>query len=879
MGHYHSPHNTEGSRPDSGEDDQRCLDRAFDVMLQAVEEGRDADPTPFLNGFEHLAPQFDALAELAREVAIGPVNAAALPRADGYVVLSLLGRGGMSAVYLAQQTSLGGRIVALKVLPQMLASASTRERFKREAFAIAQLKHPNIISAHDVVRTDQSFAYTMEYVSGGSLQKVIEHVQESTVPLDAVHESLSVKAPLVLESTYARTIARWGMAIADALHTMHTAGLIHRDVKPSNILIRSDGTPLLSDFGLVFQTNQDTLTLPGAFAGTLCYAAPEQLRGEFHQLSPRADVYALGATLYHALALRMPFAGRSAVQVLKAIEAGPPESLSRHAPSASLKVPADLDTIVRKALAPEPSQRYESASALAMDLERFLSDRPIVARRATLRYRCGKFIRRNRRDLAAATVAGVVVLAAAVAITAKIFLLPQWSQESLSRARMHPHVLSDAPAESGRSPHDILFSMSFWQFEGPVGYGPGPLSDPVAVAVRQRLERTVSLYDQAILYGEPSGRAVAERQAVLMALASRYGADSGNSAIIGTPSALAQQYLTFRETVARKAGARPGYRLGERVPVLGPDILTHAAVDELRQLGLLAYLMSDAYNARDAWVELERRDEDDPFVAGMLGILYLIDEQPDLAYPRLRSAMIAFPDAVHFTMFTADAASRIGDSVKARQYLASAIRMPGCDDGAAFRIGLVIRVAEGDIDGAMQEVRREYCTPGARESAVLSYQLSKLMERAGREELAVEMATLSASDSVPARKAMLQLRHVANAWWSGLTPQQQLELARRTLEPATMEACDWRDRFFIAMCACESFEVDSTPEWKAISVRQQAIENLSEKFNMESPPGVSGWKQRSMRVAAAVAGRRDSLARWLLTGEGPVPHDLQISAP
>lgn len=858
------------------EADQRRLDTAFEAMLQAVEEGGEADPTPFVHGFEHLAPQLDAIAELAREVGVGTASSPQLPRVDGYTVLSLLGRGGMSAVYLAQQTSLGGRPVALKVLPQFMASASTRERFRREAYAIAQLKHPNIIGAFDVVRTEHSFAYTMEFVDGGSLQKMIDAAHSSADRLAALRETLGLGANVVLEPDYPRVIARWGLAIADALHTIHTAGLVHRDVKPSNILIRSDATPLLSDFGLVYQTNQDTLTLPGAFAGTLAYAPPEQLRGEFHLLSPRADVYALGATLYHALALKVPFAGSSAVQVLRAIEAGPPASLSRAPRRSSLNIPADLDTIVRKALAPDPSQRYESAAALAADLERFLTDRPIVARRATLRYRLSKFVRRNRRSLAAAAVAGAVVCVAAAGVTAKIFLLPKWSQEALSRARMHPHVLSDAPAEGGGNPHDILFSMSFWQFDGPTHIALGAPDDPVAVAFRQRLKRAIELYDRAILYGEPSGRAVAERQAVRMAIASRSGADPASSALFGAPCALAQQYLTFRETVSRQARAHPGFNPTATVPVLAPEILAQASVADLRQTGLLAYLSGDAYNSRAAWVELEQRGEDDPFVAGMLGILYLIDDQPELAYPRLRSAMIAFPEAPHFTMFTADAASRIGDTVKARQYLAQAVRMLGHDGGAAFRVGLAIRVTEGDVDAVMQDVRREYCTPGSRESSVLSYQLSRMLESAGREELAVELATLSASDGSPARKAMLQFRHVADAWWSGLSREQQLDLARRSLAPATPEACQWRDRFFIAMCSCESFNVGSTPAWKSIAARQDAIERLGEQLVGVCPPNVGAWVHRSAQVAAAAAGRTESLALWLLTGEGPVPNGLQI---
>jgi tetratricopeptide (TPR) repeat protein len=191
-----------------------------------------------------------------------------------------------------------------------------------------------------------------------------------------------------------------GRAIAGALSAVHQEGLLHRDVKPSNILIRQDGVPLLTDFGLARDQHATLVTQDGQFLGTPAYASPEQLRGEA-ALDARSDVYSLGATLYHALALRVPFEGPNTSAILNGIEAGrvtPLRKLDR-------RVPRDLETIIAKAMDAVPARRYASAAELAEDLERLLSLRPIRARRAGVIGRGWRFARRNRALVTGAAIA------------------------------------------------------------------------------------------------------------------------------------------------------------------------------------------------------------------------------------------------------------------------------------------------------------------------------------------------------------------------------------------------------------------------------------------------------------------------------------------
>ncbi len=210
---------------------------------------------------------------------------AELPEVSGYRVEGVLGHGGMGIVYRAWHLRLD-RAVALKMLlAGPYARPEERERFLREAQAVAALRHPNIVQVHDVGEVDGRPYFTMELVEGGDLAEQIQGVPQP-----------------------ARQAADLVATLADAVHAAHQSGIVHRDLKPSNILLTEDGTPKVTDFGLARRLEGDGgLTLSGAPLGTPSYMAPEQARGDKDAIGPATDVYALGAILYELLTGRPPF--------------------------------------------------------------------------------------------------------------------------------------------------------------------------------------------------------------------------------------------------------------------------------------------------------------------------------------------------------------------------------------------------------------------------------------------------------------------------------------------------------------------------------------------------------------------------------------------
>src|SRR5262249_54248463 len=277
-----------------------------------------------------------------------------LPQVPGYEVESVLGRGGMGVVYRARHLRLN-RLVALKMA---LAGSSTgpneRERFRREVEAVAALRHPNVVQVYDVGDADGRPYFTMELMDGDGRARKLAGAPQPP-----------------------RQTAALLATLAGAVQAAHEAGVLHRDLKPGNVLLTADGTPKVSDFGLARRLDADErLTLSGAFIGTPGYTAPAQARGGPGAGRPRAGGYALGAILYECLTGRPPFRAGTAAATLQQVVADEPVAPRRLNPS----VPADLETICMKCLSKEPARRYASAAALADDLRRFEDGRPIRAR-------------------------------------------------------------------------------------------------------------------------------------------------------------------------------------------------------------------------------------------------------------------------------------------------------------------------------------------------------------------------------------------------------------------------------------------------------------------------------------------------------------------
>ena len=205
------------------------------------------------------------------------------------------------------------------------------------------------------------------------------------------------------ESGYYRAVARLGIQVAQALAHAHAQGVLHRDIKPSNLLLDVDGHVWVTDFGLAKLEGSDGPTQTGDIIGTLRYMSPERFEGWSDR---RSDIYGLGMTLYELLTLRPAFESATRAKLIDQVIHDPPVAPRKHDP----RVPRDLETIVMKAIAKEPAERYATAEALSADLENFVTDRPIVARRSSLPERSWRWCRRNRAAAALAGVTGLAVL-------------------------------------------------------------------------------------------------------------------------------------------------------------------------------------------------------------------------------------------------------------------------------------------------------------------------------------------------------------------------------------------------------------------------------------------------------------------------------------
>jgi serine/threonine-protein kinase len=365
----------------------------------------------------------------------------ALSRLGDFRIIREVGRGGMGVVYEAEQISLG-RHVALKVLPHQEPAGSTKlRRFLFEARAAARLHHSNIVPVFGVGDQDGVHYYAMQFINGQGLDVVFAElraeaegsatmtlsvtaslVATGSFPVDrdtpgtAVSEVMSAGdagesgpsadvaeetattasgGPTSPSSTasgprtaYYRAAARVGRDVAEALAYAHSQGILHRDIKPSNLLLDVDGTVWITDFGLATGEGAGALTETGDVVGTLRYMAPERFDG---WSDPRSDVYSLGATLYELLTLRPLFDDSHRARLMKMVAHQAPVPPRKVDPS----IPLDLETIVMKAIAKEPSHRYDSAEQMAEDLRRYLEGRPILARRIGPLERLSRWSRRN----------------------------------------------------------------------------------------------------------------------------------------------------------------------------------------------------------------------------------------------------------------------------------------------------------------------------------------------------------------------------------------------------------------------------------------------------------------------------------------------------
>ncbi|MBI3273285.1 MAG: protein kinase [Planctomycetes bacterium] len=311
---------------------------------------------------------------------------------DRYEIQAELGRGGMGVVYKAWDRELN-RAVALKsLLLERSRGAEGLQRFHKEALASARLRHPHIVQLHDVGTWKDTPCLVMEFVPGTTLGEWI-----AATPL---------AAPGRLERG-----ARVALQVAEAVAYAHRQGVVHRDIKPDNVLVDADGNAFLTDYGLAREVDgQSHLTQTGAVLGTPVYMSPEQADGSPASALPPTDIYALGALLYTVLTGKPPFDGATAAAIVYQVIHSEPPPPRRLRPG----LPADLETICLRAMEKEPARRYAGAEELADDLRRFLAGEPIRAVRPGLASRLLRRVRRHPASYAAATVA-LAVLALALA--------------------------------------------------------------------------------------------------------------------------------------------------------------------------------------------------------------------------------------------------------------------------------------------------------------------------------------------------------------------------------------------------------------------------------------------------------------------------------
>ena len=398
------------------------LEQALMLYMAWKGEGSGTDAETFLADNEEYRDLLEPMLEDT-----SPTLEPEGKRLGEYRILEEIGRGGMGVVYLAVQAGLA-RKVALKVLPAHLTlDQTTVLRFQREARMAARLEHPGIVAVHGVGKDEDAYYFAMDYVQGIPLsQKIKEALRLREAGADKDSTGTQFGSKKWIEEGVGR-IAQ----VADAMQHAHEQGILHRDVKPSNIIIREDGTPVLTDFGLAREQGLPSMTMTGDFAGTPFYVSPEQGEGRT-DLDARTDVFSLGVTLYEVLTLHRPFDGETPREVIHKILDMDPTDPRRF----GVDLPPDLRAIIAQALEKDRGLRYSSAGEMARDLRAFLEYKPVSARRATTGRR---IVRWSKRNPVVAALSGALILSLVVG-----FVLVLDRNQTLSRSLAETQLLLDA---------------------------------------------------------------------------------------------------------------------------------------------------------------------------------------------------------------------------------------------------------------------------------------------------------------------------------------------------------------------------------------------------------------------------------------------------
>jgi serine/threonine protein kinase len=474
-----------------GVDDPRLLE-AVNEYLRAVDEGKKPDVAGLMARYRDISVELRACLQglafvntAAAEMGAGEAEIPQQPLGD-FKLVRQIGRGGMGIVYEATQLSLGRR-VAVKVLSLAAAMDEKHlQRFKNEAQAAAQLHHTNIVPVYAVGCERGVHFYAMQLIDGQSVADMIEQLQQNKIAEteDSMPTRTLATARFGKRADYYRMVARLGLQAAEALDYAHQLGVVHRDIKPANLMVDRRSNLWITDFGLAQFYNDTGLTRTGDLLGTLRYMSPEQASGKATVLDQRTDIYSLGMTLYELLTLQRPLEGKTHNELLYQIGMVEPRSPR----SIDKSVPPELETIIAKATAKEAGERYVSARAMADDLQRFLTDKPILARPPTMWNRAAKWTRRHKSLTLSAI---VVLLLTAVGLLVSTLLIAR--EQARTRDALEQEQITAKQAEQSfeQARQAVNFFTEMAESELP--------KDPRFTTVRRHLLEGALSYYQAFI--------------------------------------------------------------------------------------------------------------------------------------------------------------------------------------------------------------------------------------------------------------------------------------------------------------------------------------------------------------------------------------------